>query len=56
MQGAFQFSVGIFGGLLLSLFDVSPVVKLGITTTTLVAIGTYLVCQLDPKLDLSKMK
>lgn len=55
MQGAFQFSVGIFGGLLLSLFDVSPVVKLGITTTTLVAIGTYLVCQLDPKLDLSKM-
>lgn len=31
MQGAFQFSVGIFGGLLLSLFDVSPVIKIGIT-------------------------
>lgn len=55
MQGAFQFSVGIFGGLLLSLFDVSPVIKIGITTTTLVAIGVILVCQLDPKLDFSKV-
>lgn len=55
MQGAFQFSVGIFGGLLLSLFDVSPVIKIGITTTTLVAIGVILVCQLNPKLDFSKV-
>ncbi|MDO4897498.1 MAG: multidrug effflux MFS transporter [Moraxella sp.] len=55
LQGSLQFSVGIFGGLLLSLFDVSPVVKLGITTTVLVFIGTVLVCRLDPKLDLSKM-
>ncbi|WFF38473.1 multidrug effflux MFS transporter [Moraxella nasibovis] len=55
MQGALQFSVGIFGGLLLSLFDVNPVTKLGITATILTAIGTYLVYQLDAKLDLSKM-
>lgn len=55
LQGALQFSVGIFGGLLLSLFDVSPVIKLGITITLLVALGTYLVYQIDPKLDLSKM-
>lgn len=55
LQGSLQFSVGIFGGLLLSLFDVSPVVKLGMTTTTLVLIGTILVCRLDPKLDLSNM-
>ena len=56
LQGALQFSVGIFGGLLLGLFELSPVIKLGITTTTLVAIGTYLVCQIDPKMDLSAMK
>lgn len=55
MQGALQFSVGIFGGLLLSLFDVSPVLKLGITMSVLTAIGTYLVYRLNPKLDLSKM-
>lgn len=55
MQGAMQFSVGIFGGLLLSLFDVNPVVKLGITTTLLVAIGTFLIYQLDSKLDLSQI-
>ncbi|OPH38160.1 Bcr/CflA family drug resistance efflux transporter [Moraxella equi] len=51
MQGALQFSVGIFGGLLLSLFDVSPVLKLGIVITALVALGTFLVYQLDPKMD-----
>lgn len=56
LQGALQFSVGIFGGLLLGLFELSPVIKLGITTTALVAIGTYLVCQIDPKMDLSAMK
>lgn len=55
MQGALQFSVGIFGGLLLSLFDVSPVLKLGIIITALVSFGTFLVYQLDPKMDLSKM-
>lgn len=55
MQGALQFSVGIFGGLLLSLFDVSPVLKLGITMSVLTVAGTYLVYRLNPKLDLSKM-
>lgn len=53
MQGAMQFSVGVFGGLLLSFFDVSPVIKLGIVITALVGIGTVLVYQLDGKLDLS---
>ncbi|OOR89590.1 Bcr/CflA family drug resistance efflux transporter [Moraxella caviae] len=53
LQGALQFSVGIFGGVLLSLFDVSPVIKLGIVTSTLVAIGTLLVYRLDAKMDLS---
>lgn len=56
LQGSLQFSVGIFGGLLLSIFEVSPVVKLGMATTTLVAIGVYLVCQIDSKLDLSAVK
>lgn len=56
LQGSLQFSVGIFGGLLLSIFDVSPVVKLGMATTTLVAIGVWLVCQIDPRLDLSQVK
>lgn len=56
LQGSLQFSVGIFGGLLLSIFEVSPVVKLGMATTTLVAIGVYLVCQIDSKLDLSQIK
>lgn len=55
MQGALQFSVGIFGGLLLSLFDTSAVIKLGIIVTVLVAMGTWLIYQIDPKLDLSKM-
>ncbi|MDO4440743.1 MAG: multidrug effflux MFS transporter [Moraxella sp.] len=55
MQGALQFSVGIFGGLLLSLFDTNPVVKLGITATLLTAIGTWLVYRIDARLDLSKM-
>ncbi len=53
MQGAMQFSVGVFGGLLLSFFAFSPVVKLGIVITLLVGIGTVLVYQLDGKLDLS---
>lgn len=55
MQGALQFSVGIFGGFLLSLFDANPVVKLGITATILTALGTWLIYRLDAKLDLSNM-
>lgn len=56
LQGALQFSVGIFGGLLLSLFEVSAVLKLGIIITLLVSIGVALIWQIDPKLDLSKME
>lgn len=55
MQGALQFSVGIFGGLILSIFDVNPVSKLGITATILTVAGTFLVYRLDAKLDLSKV-
>ncbi|WII95073.1 multidrug effflux MFS transporter [Moraxella haemolytica] len=55
MQGALQFSVGIFGGLVLSLFDTNPVVKLGITATILTAVGTWLVYRIDARLDLSKV-
>lgn len=55
MQGALQFSVGIFGGLLIGLFDTDIVTKLGIIITVLVAIGVLLIYRLDPKLDLSKV-
>ena len=43
LQGALQFSVGIFGGLLIGLFELDPVTRLGITTSILVAVGTFLV-------------
>ncbi len=49
-QGALQFSVGIFGGFLLSAIDVNVVVKLGIIISILVAIGTVLVYRLDNKM------
>ena len=55
LQGSLQFSVGVFGGLLLSLFNTSPVVKLGISVTLLVSVGTFLAFCLDKTLDLSKM-
>lgn len=55
MQGALQFLVGIFGGLLIGLFDLNPVAKLGIIISALVVVGTWLVFRIDPKLDLSKM-
>lgn len=55
MQGALQFFVGIFGGLLLSLIDANPVVKLGVSMTALTVLGAYLVSRLDVNLDLSKM-
>lgn len=55
LQGALQFSVGIFGGLLIGLADVNAVAKLGTIITILVAMGTFLVYRLDPTLDLSKM-
>lgn len=56
LQGALQFSVGIFGGLLLSLFDVSVVLKLGLALSILVTAGVLLVYQIDAKLDLSDVK
>lgn len=55
LQGALQFSVGIFGGLLIGLFELDPVTRLGITTSILVAVGTFLVFYINPKLDLSSL-
>lgn len=54
-QGALQFSVGIFGGLLLSLVAASPLIKLGVIVFVLVALGTFLVYRINPKLDLTKL-
>ena len=56
MQGALQFSVGIFGGLLIGLFELNPVTKLGIIVSILVMVGTWLVLRIDPKTDLSSMQ
>lgn len=55
LQGALQFSVGIFGGLLIGLFELDPVTRLGITTSILVAVGVFLVFCINPKLDLSRL-
>ena len=56
LQGSLQFSVGMFGGLLLGLFDTSPVIKLGLVISVLAGIGTWMIFRLlDPKLDLSKI-
>lgn len=55
MQGSLQFSVGIFGGLLLSLVPTAPLTKLGVVLAILLGIGAFLAYQIDPKLDLSKM-
>lgn len=55
LQGALQFSVGIFGGLLIGLFELDPVTRLGITTSILVVMGTFLVFYINPKLDLSRL-
>lgn len=55
LQGTLQFSVGIFGGLLIGLFELDPVTRLGITTSILVVVGTFLVFYINPKLDLSRL-
>lgn len=55
LQGALQFSVGIFGGLLIGLFELDPVTRLGITISILVVVGTFLVFYINPKLDLSRL-
>lgn len=52
-QGALQFSVGIFGGLLLATIHANPVIKLGGAVTVLVAIAMIMVYQLDRKMTLS---
>lgn len=52
LQGSLMFSVGIFGGLLLNLFPVNPVLKLGVTMFILMGIGCFLVWRIDPNLDL----
>lgn len=54
LQGALMFSVGIFGGLLLNLFPVNSVAKLGITMFMLMLIGAVLVWKINPKLNLEE--
>lgn len=53
-QGALTFSVGIFGGFVLSLIATNVVLKLGIAMTVLVVIGTALVFCLNPKMSLNE--
>lgn len=52
LQGSLMFSVGIFGGLLLNLFPVNPVLKLGITMFILMSIGCCLIFRIDNGLDI----
>ena len=52
LQGSLMFSVGIFGGLLLNLFPVNPVLKIGIAMFSLMSLGCYLIWQIDRNLDL----
>ncbi|WP_182406198.1 multidrug effflux MFS transporter [Psychrobacter sp. GP33] len=52
LQGSLMFSVGIFGGLLLNLFPVNPVLKLGITMFLLMSLGCLLIWRIDRNLDL----
>lgn len=52
LQGSLMFSVGIFGGLLLNLFPVNPVLKLGITMFVLMSLGCYLIWKIDSRLNL----
>lgn len=52
LQGSLMFSVGIFGGLLLNLFPVNPVLKLGITMFLLMSLGCALIFKIDNRLDL----
>lgn len=51
-QGALQFSVGIFGGLMLSAIAGHTVIKLGVSMVLLVGLGTLLVFRLNPKMRL----
>ncbi len=51
-QGALQFSVGIFGGLLLSVLAFNVVLKLGLAMLFLVSLGAVLVLKLDKTMSL----
>ena len=55
LQGSLNFAVGIFGGLLLNLFPFNAVAKLGLTMFILMAIGCWLVFQIDKNLDLANV-
>ncbi|WP_201588483.1 MULTISPECIES: multidrug effflux MFS transporter [Psychrobacter] len=52
LQGSLMFSVGIFGGLLLNLFPVNPVLKIGIAMFALMGLGCFLIWQIDRNLNL----
>lgn len=56
LQGSLNFLVGIFGGLLLNLSSLNLVAKLGITLFVLMAVGTWLVWQIDKNLDVHQMR
>ena len=56
MQGSLMFSVGIFGGLLLNLFPVNPVLKIGIAMFSLMSLGTFLIWQIDRNLNLDDLE
>lgn len=52
LQGSLMFSVGIFGGLLVNLFPVNPVLRIGIAMFALMSLGGYLIWQIDRNLNL----
>lgn len=52
LQGSLMFSVGIFGGLLLNIFPVNPVLKIGTAMFVLMSLGCYLIWQIDRNLNL----
>lgn len=56
LQGSLNFIVGVFGGLLLNVFALNSVAKLGMTLFALMAVGTWLVWQIDQDLDLRHMR
>ncbi len=52
LQGSLMFSVGIFGGLLVNLFPVNPVLRIGIAMFALMSLGCFLIWQIDRNLNL----
>ena len=52
MQGSLMFSVGIFGGLILNLFPVNAVLKVGIAMFALMSLGAFLIWKIDRNLNL----